>query len=408
MKLYKEHSDIAKNLQLISSVSGGSLASAAYVALLSKHYNSESFEIDEEKFVKKMEIDFLCPAILGAIFPWTDRGEAIEKYWDKNIGLGGIDLEKISKKWKQAIKNKNLNISNSEYPPFPIPLFNCAMLQGHSVIISPLEKNAYICEKLHSEALSSENKYEKYGNLKPSWVYYRTGVYGLEDLVDQFIPSLSDAVRASANFPFGFPLVQLNLNTEKNINNTNKNNNKVPMFSPDRKNNKVKLTDGGTLSNSGIWPLYQMFINELPDLRSRGVLLIVVEASKMPAYKRNPNRWIQSLYGIIDDKAPKSQKLHHLIYEFLFKQLNGRFEVIQIDLEPYEKYNIMTTWNLDKNKICDLKNTFHKQWNKASPIIREKWIRLSQNEDIATSKKTSTDHNDWPYEFDWWWRAPMD
>jgi len=56
--------------------------------------------------------------------------------------------------------------------------------------------------------LREKNLYRKFP--LSTWVYYRDGIYGLEDLMgESFDPLLSSAVRASAKFPFGFPLVEL-------------------------------------------------------------------------------------------------------------------------------------------------------------------------------------------------------
>jgi hypothetical protein len=402
--LNKQNPEIARNLQLISSVSGGSLASAAYIAAKSKKidelivpYHIDDVEIDMESVVKAMQDDFLKPTIIGALNPFTNRGDAIENEWNNGkVKLSKLSLKEIKEQWEEAFKfSEKLN-----YPPFPIPMFNSTTLQGHTVIITPLTKIYYTREYLHNEAIS-ENKYEKLINKGeiPAWVYYRTGIYGLDDLIGTFNPTLSQSVRASANFPFGFPLVRLK--SEK----------KVPIFSPDRKFNKIKLTDGGALSNSGILPIYQLLINRFKDLKKRGVLLLVVEASKMPKYAFNPNRTIKNLLGTIDDKNPKGQRMHHLIFKLLTALYMDRIAIVQIDLEPKDKYNIMTTWSLDKNKIKDLDTTFGNQWPKVQKEIEKKWKKLEPNE-FKTDKKNNCSelllkNYESIHKSEWWWRSPL-
>jgi predicted acylesterase/phospholipase RssA len=114
-------------------------------------------------------------------------------------------------------------------------------------------------------------------------------------------PLLAEAVRASANFPFGFPLV--NIETDKDI-----------FFSPQiikivenkkedpQAMNQISLTDGGALSNSGMWSMYHLLMNNWRALEKRGVLLIIVDVGKMPVFRDLQKKW-NSLFGAIQGSS---------------------------------------------------------------------------------------------------------
>ena len=89
-----------------------------------------------------------------------------------------------------------------------------------------------------------------------AWVYHRDAIYGLDDLLPSFDPTLAKAIRASANFPFGFPVIRIKPNRDKQLE-----------FSPKPHQEYIRLTDGGALSNSGLWSLSQLLLlfEPLPD-----------------------------------------------------------------------------------------------------------------------------------------------
>ena len=222
-----------------------------------------------------------------------------------------------------------------------MPIFNTATIDGHDVVMTPLPKEYYTSSDFGIEArnLKEKNLYRKFPS--STWVYYRDRIYGLEDLMgESFDPLLSSAVRASANFPFGFPLVELET--------------KRPLFlhpnwterckEPDWEvceQKIVYLTDGGALSNSGMWSLFRLLMRQADKgLSRRGVLLIIVDASKMDE-PEDPDKTYLGLRSTISAQAPIGQYLHRTMFDLLVAKYGNGIAVTQIDLDP-QKTNIHT------------------------------------------------------------------
>jgi predicted acylesterase/phospholipase RssA len=366
---------IGCNLQAISSVSGGSLANAVYVTLRrGRPCDAELFNQLRGKngLLKKVAGDFLQPTILGALRGTVlgvfgdggGRSEYIERAW-RDIGLG-VDLADLAREWHDAPEG---------YPPFPMPLFNSTTLETHRVVISPLESSFYV-DPLVSGGARSENLYdrlpERYPDYAaqaedPTWVYYRDGVYGLEDLLPKFTPDLAQSVRASANFPVGFPLVEVRT-TEPLFYSPSK----EQRQSGERKaKESVYLSDGGVLSNSGVLSLYHLLRNQHGKLVDRGVLLIVVDASAMQEHEQ-PLR-IKGLFGAIRSQEPIGQSLHRRLFESLKLQYGRRLQIVQIDLVPTEATNVETTWTLSEQRRQSLEEQFTARRAEFAKDLTDAW-----------------------------------
>lgn len=371
----KEFRHIGCNLQAISSVSGGSLANAVYLTQrLRKPCDDDALHEGlqgEKGLVKAVARDFLQPTIRGALHgtflnlpggSGGGRSEYIESAW-KDIGLD-VKLDKLAEVWRKA---------PAGYPPFPTPLFNSTSLETHRVVLSPLERTFYTDpvvgdsarnDNLYDILLSPENRasntnslparYPKYKEQaeRPTWVYYRDGVYSLEDLLPEFTPNLAQCVRASANFPVGFPLVKVETMQTLLYSPS------VARRKPGNKEAKhsIYLSDGGVLSNSGVISLYHLLRNQVAKLRERGVLVIIVDASAMQNYSE-PWR-IQGLFDAIKSQQPIGQSLHRRMLESLKEQYKERIQIVQIDLIPTESTNVETTWTLSADRQNSLENQF--------------------------------------------------
>ncbi len=378
-------------IQAISSVSGGSLANAGYVARRLSG-NSQTNLMDLPEAVSE---DFILPTLWGALYPLISRGDAIEAKWQgldelvrscsngglrvpkenppirstAGMALGAICLSDVAQAWRQAVKD------GAALAPVPMPIFNTSTLDGHDVVISPLPKEYYISSDVGAEArdLKEQNLYGKYPS--SAWVYYRDGIYGLEDLMGaSFDPLLSSAVRASANFPFGFPLVELGTTR--------------PLFlhpdwtrrckGPDPnvcEQKSVYLTDGGALSNSGMWSLFRLLMNQADKgLAKRGVLLVIVDASKM-AEPEDPDRTILGLQSTLSSQPPIGQYLHRSMFDLLGATYGHGIAVTQIDLDPQRK-NIHTTWAFDPGTRNELQDIFEGRWSKIKGSLVDRWQYL--------------------------------
>jgi len=121
--LNRDLPDIAKQIQAISSVSGGSLANAVYISRLLRADGSRDDSLKD--IVEATSHDFLWPTLFGALVPGRTRGEEIEKAWqDPPVGLGELTLGNLVKRWDEAQDRRD------GIPPFPMPLFNTASLDA--------------------------------------------------------------------------------------------------------------------------------------------------------------------------------------------------------------------------------------------------------------------------------------
>jgi len=365
--LHRDEPQIARRLEAISSVSGGSLANAAYVARrLQRDQDLGRVEVGEGQDGSRLlhasvGRDFLFPTLKGALVPGTTRGREVQRAWDEgDVGLDDLRLSDLVKAWRRA------RAHGEGDPPFPIPLFNSTTLDAHAVVISPFVRDFYTNRDMREEALANAELAEA---RDATWVHYRDGIYGLEDFLDGYDPPLSAAVRASANFPFGFPLVRLRTGNPA-------------FFSPGwrtRPAGVVSLTDGGALSNSGMWTLSTLLLNRAEDLRDRGVLLLIVEASKMPSYG-GVGRSFQRLWGTIGDQAPIAQNLHRRMLDLLEREYGERIAVVQLDVVPQESYNVLTTWALDRGSQEVLKASFDERWPAERENLHASWRALKREE----------------------------
>lgn len=375
--------EVRANLQAISSVSGGSLAAAAYIAerlraaraLPPGVVPSEGcFPVAESAAV----VDFLRPTILGVV-AGGGRGRGIENTWRRcPVGLGTLSIGTLRALWRDTSRWKAWRAAagwRDDEIPFPLPVFNSVTLDRHAVAITPFDP-AFFASSFDTEArVDSLNAYRRLAreHLKPTWVFYRSGIYHLDDLV-RFDPPLRSAVRASANFPFGFPLVEVQADRVLPY--------AVDPEDPDR---SVQLTDGGALSNSGMWPLQSLLLTLHQRQPRRPVLLLVVDAGLMPVAGRHGRTL--DLLGTLFDANPKGERLHRLMLETWQREFGGCMGVVEVTLEPRVDRNVYTTWSLDRRSLARLRDSFDAGWPPAADSLRAEFQRLKAcvPSDSATS-----------------------
>lgn len=361
-RLDAELAHVAQGIQAISSVSGGSLASAAYIARRAAPYLGTSASVCEDSLSAAVADDFIRPTLRG-VLSMRGRGRAIEQAWSRcPVGLGDATIGDLRRAWMEA---------PGEASPFPLPIFNSVMLDRHAVLVTPLQRE-YFDMPFDAEARGERNRYRPVdepvrASVDPAWVYYRSGIYTLSQLVPGFDAPLTGAVRASANFPFGFPLVEVDAITPLS-------------YSPRRSDwlpglRTVLLTDGGTLSNSGMWPLEPLLLQARADIGQRGVLLVIVDASRMPEAGSNSRQF--GLIQTILDKNPKGERVHLQMLDRLAAAYPGCFAAVHVAIEPDPDYNVYTTWALDGASQRRLSDAFENAWQDKREEIDSVHTRLS-------------------------------
>ena len=332
--------EVARNVHAISSVSGGSLANAAYVAEMAGVNPPDRCTGD---LSDRLSSDFLWPVLKGVVS--GGRGTGIESRWLDCPGLGELTIGALAERWLDGAGG-----ARGE-PPFPVPMFNSVNLLRHAVVISPFAPEVYRSGSLETSAKGPGNAYV--GAEDPTWVYYRSGLYALSELLPGHDPKLSAAVRASANFPFGFALVDVATDSALFLS----------PHSTDRVRGvekRLRLTDGGALSNSGMWSLHRLLLARREALRQRGVLLVVVDASRMPGASR-PTRFT-GLASAIADKNPKSEVLHRMMFEALQREYGSCIRVVQLEIQPERRMNVLTTWALGAESLERVEAAFWSDW----------------------------------------------
>jgi hypothetical protein len=350
-------------------VSGGSLASATYVASI-LHGGRGLDSLDT-----RVTGDFLLPTLIGAMLPNKGRGAGIEEEWRQGpTALGDLTIGTLAARWREA--------KEDTVPPFPIPLFNSVSLDRHAVVLSPLARAHYWNPLVDDMARGPGNEYrrlleERLGEA-PTWVFYRGGIYGLDDLLQRYDPSLASSVRASANFPVGFPLVRVRTSSDLFYST-------APGPSPSGLAD-LYLTDGGALSNSGVWPLFHLLTARKEVLRERGVILVVVDAGRMPELDANVPLF--RLLGTVRDKNPMGEAVHRLMFQHLGEAFGDRLALVQIGLIPTEPNNVLTTWALDSASIRTLDRSFADSWPAVRRCLEAEWYRLAPDSLIGREGET--------------------
>jgi len=380
-------------LRAISSVSGGSLTTAAYAARRLSGLSCAEPIAGAQSLVAAVDDDFLWPTFWGMVDPTSSRGAAIEAAWEGSPGpgLGDATLGDLAASWRAAATA----IGDGEaFEPPPLPLFNSATLSPNAVVLSPLTRDNYTqlaqVRLARGDAPLSghaalPNPYDDprwvgmeaaCGDERPPWVFFRDGIYGLEDLLPSFDPRLTQAVRASANFPFGFPLVEIETSEPLYFSARREDRwgagaaphctEGLPVWrtlhgrSPEK---PVFLTDGGVLSNSGMWTLYQLMLNHSEALQRRGVLLLMVEASHLPEVGNPIAARFQDLAGSFDRQEPLGQGLHRRMLEHLKACYGDRLAVAQVSLPANAEANLPTTWALPRAAVSALSQEFELAWS---------------------------------------------
>ena len=326
--------------ELISSVSGGSLTSAAYLA---RRRRGETME----GLADALHRDYLYPVLAGAVTPGQNRAERLIQSWEHPAVLG--ESVRLSELAKDACDHGA-----------PLPLFNATTVDGVRVVLSPLDPWAYAPRAQTARAWTTDS----YAGLEdPRWVFDRDAVYGFDQL-STYDPTLAESVLASANFPFGFPPVRFATRPER------------WRFHPEKSRavSEGLLTDGGVLVNSGLYELYGLLLGQREALSARGVMLVVVDSSfMMPA---TPQHKHLSQFVTITTKNSVNQRMHRAMLAHLEEVYGDRLQVVVTQMVPEADLDVSTTWYLPRAQHERLHTSFKRQKPALERDLERAWRAL--------------------------------
>lgn len=211
---------------------------------------------------ERMSMDFMAPLLRGVLTPGVNRGEALEWFWEERFRWDGIDNETELTAKTDSSDQKGLLA--------PLVLFNASKVtSGTRFIVGfpPLPT-----------ALDFRTVLEKENMAAPS-MWTRNPPGSLSDLKASMRVSLAQAVRLSANFPWGLPVTK--------VENTH-------------------LLDGGVVDNTGLDSIYQVFeqlnLSEegrmlLGRIAMRGVVLLEIDSGAKPDMRSDDD---QEARGILE------------------------------------------------------------------------------------------------------------
>ena len=305
--VWNANDNYAKNIVLMSSVSGGSLACAYFAQTDPRHQNlfvqnslenqllqdiqrllqkRESFKIagkyigPSEKeikqwisstFVDDMSADFIAPLLRGILFRLdVERGESVSEVWENEFI------------WKEIHNQQNFLESQA-----PLLVLNSANVEKglrFAIGFPPLPTKRIFSETA-GDVITTLSDWKPFYQLQ-----------------------LADAVRLSANFPWGFEVAQLS--TQQSF---------LDYFDS-QKNQEIFLTDGGVTDNTGI----DSVVMVLKRLRFYAKIDILEE--------RNSESCLQENKLILTEEAKKlAQEAHTLAKEILEALASRGLIMLEVD-----------------------------------------------------------------------------
>ena len=305
--LDREVPDIARNIQAISAVSGGSLATAGYLA-------TRMGRVDGRGYDAAMSADFVWPLLRAAFTPEL-RAQAVVSSWNDLLHVGDVSLDGLAHRWNDPAS-----------PMLPVPILNATDMSGHEVMLSPFEPAAFAGDD--RVACKEDQRSEA------AWVCDRDESHAIQDLLPGVDVPLLSAVRASANFPLAFPLIPL------------RSPGPIPGHSQFGDPTRTRLTDGGLRINSGVDPLYYLLLAHREAIRRRGVVLVVVDAMAASRSGAVPGEW-EILATLRRSSVGNVQRLHRMMITRLAAEFGGRFGCVRVDAEPSSLSDVPTSWYVD-------------------------------------------------------------
>ncbi|MDO9017546.1 MAG: hypothetical protein Q8S73_29160 [Deltaproteobacteria bacterium] len=317
LAMHDETPAVESSVQAVSGVSGGSLAMAGYVAL-------RLGRVTPERYREAMEADYVWP-LLQAIVTLHDRADAVQSDWNERLHLGGVTLSSLARAW------------NAGDTRAPVPVLNSADVLGHPVLLS-----AFAPALLDA---ADRSRCRESTGVDDPWICDRDVGHTLQEIAPGTDVPLLSAARASANFPLAFPLVPVRA--------------AQPLTGHEHLGDPrtTRITDGGVFLNSGVQGLYPLLLQVRAELRRRGVLMIVLDASAADAFTRYPGEW-ETVTALRGAGVGRAQMLHRLMLTRLASEYGARFGCVLVDMLPADLARIPTSWYLDEAARASMRRHF--------------------------------------------------
>ena len=308
---------VESSIQAVSGVSGGSLAMAGYIALRLGRVTPEGYR-------EAMEADYVWP-LLQAIVTLHDRADAVQTDWNERLHLGGVTLSSLARAW---------NVGDTRAP---VPVLNSADVLGHPVLLS-----AFAPALLDA---ADRSRCRESTGVDDPWICDRDVGHTLQEIAPGTDVPLLSAARASANFPLAFPLVPVRA--------------AQPLTGHEHLADPrtTRITDGGVFLNSGVQGLYPLLLQLRAELRRRGVLLVVLDASAAETFTRYPGEW-ETVTALRGAGVGRAQMLHRLMLTRLASEYGARFGCVLVDMLPTDLARIPTSWYLDEAARASMRRHF--------------------------------------------------
>ncbi|MDB4614594.1 patatin-like phospholipase family protein [bacterium] len=244
------------------------------------------------RFADDMAMDFMAPILRGFMTPGATRGEGLYHFWNSTFGWADSRQSSFAfiedgKADGEGAATDNSD-QNSEDAGRPLVLMNTTDADaGRRVIVGfpPLPSRSFL-----SGSIQSENSTARMVNDKSEYMPVCLQDFPTKDTLDL---SLTRAVRLSSNFPFGFSVPELSVDSNPRL----EIDENAPTIRGVARRDVLRLIDGGVVDNTGIDSLHAVFealqqnagrdplghaARVLDKIRKRGVVILEIDSGAKP------------------------------------------------------------------------------------------------------------------------------
>ncbi|MHC4947536.1 MAG: patatin-like phospholipase family protein [Planctomycetota bacterium] len=156
--------------------------------------------VTDSEYIDHMNMDFMAPVLRSVVYAWLSRGRNLRRFWEREFGWSGRD----NPTWLRPRRDGDAQA--------PVLLLNATLVEtGERLAIGVPALPPHLLERDDAAARS------------------------LSAVDPAYRVSLAEAVRLSANFPWGIPVAKLRTRPEP-----------------------IHVLDGGVVDNTGIDMLYEL------------------------------------------------------------------------------------------------------------------------------------------------------